>query len=254
MSDQEERIRQAVRQRYGDLAQKSSACCGAADGGAEQCAGALYDHRLLEDLPGEVKELSLGCGDPITIASLRPGEWVLDLGSGAGLDCFLAARQVGEEGRVVGVDMTAEMVALANSNKERLGVDNVEFRLGRIEALPVKDASFDVVISNCVINLSPDKAAVFREAFRALRPGGRICVSDVVVEGEFSAALRSDLDRWAECVAGAIELERYLDLMRQAGFVELKVSDKVSAEEIIPRREGMPRLFSARVTGRKPPR
>lgn len=194
--------------------------------------------------------LSLGCGDPVTIAGLRVGERVLDLGSG-GIDCFLAARQVGPAGYVIGVDMTPAMLAKANANKARMGVENVEFRQGQIETLPLEDESVDVVMSNCVINLSPDKPAVFREAFRVLRPGGRIAISDIVTEGEFSDALRADLSRWAECVTGAIDVNAYINLMRQAGFTDITVTDQGSAEEIVPIQPGMPKIYSARITAVK---
>ena len=188
----------------------------------------------------------------MTIASLKPGEHVLDLGSGGGIDCFLAARQVGVEGHVIGVDMTPAMLAQARANMERLGAANIEFRQGQIEALPVADNSVDVVMSNCVINLSPDKPAVFREALRVLRPGGRLAISDIVTEGGFSPELRADLSRWAECVTGAMDVDDYTELMRQAGFVEIVVADKRSAAEIVPVQPGMPQLYSARITAVKP--
>jgi ubiquinone/menaquinone biosynthesis C-methylase UbiE len=202
----------------------------------------------------------------VTIASLQQEEVVLDLGSGGGIDCFLAARQVGETGYVIGVDMTPEMLAKANANKEKMGVRNVEFRQGQIEALPVADNRVDVVISNCVINLSPDKPAVFREAFRVLKPGGRISVSDIVTEGEFSEALRAQVDQWAACVTGAIDADLYVGMMREAGFVGVQIVDKVDAETLVPEevidrvgaqfvarlKESLPRIFSARITARKP--
>jgi ubiquinone/menaquinone biosynthesis C-methylase UbiE len=199
-----------------------------------------------------VKELSLGCGDPVTIAGLRPGESVLDLGSGGGIDCFLAAQRVGSDGHVIGVDMTEDMIIRANANKEKMGVSNVEFRLGQIEKLPVEDASIDVILSNCVINLSPDKSAVFSEAFRVLRPGGRFSVSDIVTEGQFAPSLQQDMDQWAACVVGAIEIEEYLRLLEQAGFVEIQVNGKVRADELVDQRDGMPPLYSARITALKP--
>jgi len=203
-------------------------------------------------LPVEVTGLSLGCGDPVSIASLRPGETVLDLGSGGGIDCFLAARQVGENGHVIGVDMTPEMLAKANANKARMGVTNVEFRHGQIEALPVEDGTVDAVISNCVINLSPDKGAVFQDVYRVLKPGGRVSISDIVTEGEFSPEMRADSAQWAECVTGAIDAADYTGLMRAAGFVDIQIVDKASAEGIVSRRDGMPRIYSARITARKP--
>ena len=212
----------------------------------------LYDDAMLADLPVDVTGLSLGCGDPVTIAALNPGEMVVDLGSGGGIDCFLAAKQVGESGHVIGVDMTTEMLEKANQNKAKMGVTNVEFRRGQIENMPVEDNSVDVVMSNCVINLSPDKASVFAEAYRVLKPGGRVAVSDIVTEGDFSEELRADTARWAECVTGAIDVEVYTGLMRAAGFVDVQVADKVDAGEIVPQQEGMPRVYSARVTANKP--
>jgi arsenite methyltransferase len=246
-------IHDVVRERYGAIARsldsttQAASCCG--DAG---CGVQLYDVQLLADLPVDVTGLSLGCGDPVTIASLLPGETVLDLGSGGGIDCFLAARQVGEHGYVIGVDMTPEMLAKANVSKVRMGVHNVEFRKGQIEALPVTGNSVDVIMSNCVINLSPDKPAVFREAFRVLKPGGRISVSDIVTEGYFSDDLRADAAKWAECVTGAIDVEQYTGIMRQVGFVSIQVVDKVAAEDIVERKPGMPRVFSARIIGHKP--
>lgn len=245
-------IHEVIQQRYGAIAENEGSCCSASGCCSETSnAASLYDAALLEELPIDVTGLSLGCGDPVTIAGLRAGERVLDLGSGGGIDCFLAARQVGPTGYVIGVDMTPAMLAKANANKARMGVENVEFRQGQIEALPLEDESVDVVMSNCVINLSPDKPAVFREAFRVLRPGGRIAISDIVTEGEFSDALRADLSRWAECVTGAIDVNAYIDLMRQAGFTDITVTDQRSAEEIVPIQPGMPKIYSARITAVK---
>jgi ubiquinone/menaquinone biosynthesis C-methylase UbiE len=188
----------------------------------------------------------------VSIASLRPGETVLDLGSGGGIDCFLAARQVGESGYVIGVDMTPAMLEKANANKAKMGVTNVEFRQGYIEAMPVDDNTIDVLMSNCVINLSPDKRAVFSEAFRVLKPGGRVSISDVVTEGEFTAEQRADADKWAECVSGAIDVQDYTGIMRAVGFVDIQVVDKVDTEEVLERQPGMPRVYSARITAYKP--
>jgi len=153
---------------------------------------------------------------------------------------------------VIGVDMTPDMLAKAEASKEKLGAANVEFRRGQIEALPVESDSVDAVMSNCVINLSPDKASVFRETFRVLKPGGRVSISDIVAEGDFSAEMRARLDQWAECVTGAVSAQEYIGLMREAGFVDIQVVDKVGAEAIVGKREGMPRIFSARITARKP--
>lgn len=250
MSDNAQ-IHDTVRQRYAGIAQAtdSSGCCG--DSGCG-CESGLYSADLIGTMDSEVINLSLGCGDPVSIASLAPGDTVLDLGSGGGIDCFLAARQVGQSGYVIGVDMTPEMLAKANAAKLRMGIDNVEFRRGQIEALPVTDNSIDVVMSNCVINLAPDKAPVFREAFRVLKPGGRVSISDIVTEGEFSDALRADTAKWAECVTGAIPVEHYAGLMAEAGFADIEVVDKTDAADIIPPQEGMPRVYSARITAYKP--
>jgi SAM-dependent methyltransferase len=246
-------IHEAVQGRYGAIAENLTSCCAQSDCcGDSPTAALLYADDLLEGLPLDVTGLSLGCGDPVTIAALQPGERVLDLGSGGGIDCFLAARQVGSEGYVIGVDMTPAMLAKANASKEKLGVTNVEFRHGQIEAMPVEENSIDVLMSNCVINLAPDKAAVFHEAFRVLKPGGRVAVSDIVTEGEFSDELRADLSRWSECVTGAIAVDHYTDLMREAGFTEIAVTDKRSATDIVPVQPGMPQIFSARITARKP--
>ncbi|MBN1429532.1 MAG: arsenite methyltransferase [Anaerolineae bacterium] len=250
-------VHEAVRGHYGAIAQKAgtgqSTCCSSSqDTAGCSCAPTLYDDLLLKGLPADVTGLSLGCGDPITIAGLKPGETVLDLGSGGGIDCFLAWRQVGPDGHIIGIDMTPAMLAKANANKEKLGATNVEFRQGQIETLPVESNCIDVVMSNCVINLSPDKPAVFREIARVLKPGGRMSISDIVTEGDFSPEMREQLDQWAECVTGAIDVEQYTHLIREAGFVDIQVIDKVDAEDIIERRVGMPRVFSARITARQP--
>jgi SAM-dependent methyltransferase len=249
MSDSVIPIHEIVKERYSSIVTGASqSCCGGNSCGVE---AQLYDSNLLLDLPAEVTNVSLGCGDPVTIAGLKAGEVVLDLGSGGGIDCFLAARQVGDSGYVIGVDMTPEMLMRANSNKVQMNAHNVEFRRGQIEDLPLRDDSVDVVMSNCVINLSPDKAAVFREAYRVLKPGGRISVSDIVTEGEFSAELRADAAKWAECVTGAIDVADYMGLMREAGFSEIQVVDKNGTEGIIETQAGMPRTYSARVTAVK---
>lgn len=255
MPNDNDLIHNAVMQRYGEIARRAGSCCSVEStltGDDCECSADLYDATTLEGLTSDVTQLSLGCGDPVAIAGLQPGEIVLDLGSGGGIDCFLAAQRVGPEGYVIGVDMTKDMIKRANANRIKMGVTHVEFRHGQIEALPVEDASVDVILSNCVINLSPDKAAVFREAFRVLKPGGRVSVSDIVTEGQFSPALQQDMERWAACVVGAIELDEYLALLEQTGFAAVKVPSKVSADEMIERQSGMPALYSARITARKP--
>lgn len=252
MSESNVQIHDVVKERYGSIAGGASCCGPDASCCGEEPSSQLYSNATLEGLPSEVVGLSLGCGDPVTIAGLKAGERVLDLGSGGGIDCFLSAKQVGETGYVIGVDMTTAMLEKANASKARMGVQNVEFRQGYIEALPVEDNSIDVIMSNCVINLSPDKPAVFSEAFRVLKPGGRIAVSDIVTEGEFSDAMRADSGKWAECVTGAIEVDRYTGMIRDAGFTDIQVVDKANAEGIVERQEGMPHLFSARITATKP--
>ncbi|MBS3751558.1 MAG: arsenite methyltransferase [Anaerolineales bacterium] len=250
----EEEIRRAVTDHYTEKARSADPCCGSGEGAPNggACCGPLYDPVVLGDMPEDVTGGALGCGDPVTLAGLQSGEVVLDLGSGGGLDCFLAAELVGEEGRVIGVDMTEDMIARARCNKEKLGMENVEFRLGQIESLPVEEGTVDVILSNCVINLAPDKAPVFREAYRVLKPGGRISISDIVAGGPFPSHVREDPERWAECITGAIELEDYLDWMRAAGFEDVRVTDKVSADDMLPENhEGMPPLFSARIQALK---
>jgi arsenite methyltransferase len=211
---------------------QASSCCSPAQPTAAPATGAerFYSDEELNGLPDSVTGASLGCGNPLAIADLRPGEVVLDLGSGGGIDCFLAARQVGPEGYVIGLDMTTDMLKLARRNARRMGVTNVEFQWGEMEEIPLPDASVDAVISNCVINLSPDKDAVFAEAFRVLRPGGRLSVSDMVIDGALPAAVRKSLDAWAGCAAGALDQEVYLRKMRAAGFQDVEVLSRDTAE------------------------
>ena len=190
-------------------------------------AARLYPEGELTDLPESVTGASLGCGNPTAIASLKPGDVVLDLGSGGGIDCFLAARQVGPTGKVIGLDMTPEMIKLARRNARKVGATNVDFRYGEMEEMPLPDDSVDAIISNCVINLSPDKGAVFAEAFRVLRPGGRMSVSDIVTNGELPKAVGDSVMAWVGCVAGALDEQVYLDKMRAAGLTDVKVTQRV---------------------------
>ncbi len=223
-----EGIVEKVRERYGKIAQgELPSCCGLLSSGCGDAETAValtigYEKKDLAQVPDEAN-LGLGCGAPIPALDLKPGETVLDLGSGPGLDALLAARHVGSGGRVIGVDMTPAMLAKARRNAERAGVAHVEFRDGRLEALPVADASVDAVTSNCVINLVPDKAAVFREVARVLRPGGRIVVSDIVLDGRLPAALEQDLLAWVGCVAGAMDRNAYFALVEAAGLGPVEV-------------------------------
>jgi len=231
---------EAVREHYAERARKADSCCG----------NNLYSESLISDLPAEVANFTLGCGDPITLAQLQPNETVLDLGSGGGLDCFLAAKQVGQGGQVIGVDMTPEMLNKARTNVERLQVTNVEFRQGYLEALPVADNSVDVVISNCVINLSPDKPQVFREIYRVLKPGGRVAVSDIVTNGPLPEPVQQDLEAWGACVAGALDMHTYMEGLGESGFSKVQVQPKDEAERALAE---LPtnRPFSAVVTAFK---
>jgi arsenite methyltransferase len=221
-----EEIKSAVKQHYGNLAkEKSKSCCTPEAGASASCcntnAARLYTSEELEKLPDDVTNFSLGCGNPTAIAELSEGEVVLDLGSGGGLDCFLAAQRVGARGRAIGLDMTPEMIQLARENARKIGASNVEFRLGEMEHMPIEDNSIDVIISNCVINLSPDKDAVFREAYRVLKPGGRLCVSDIVLLGELPKEVKESIEEWAGCVAGALEEKTYLEKIQAAGLVKI---------------------------------
>lgn len=242
---EQDEVRTKVREQYGKVAGTDVGC-----GCAPTCCGrspedtaptrdaAAISHGLgySKEQTGEVptgSNLGLGCGNPQAIAALQLGETVLDLGSGAGFDSFLAARAVGESGRVIGVDMTPEMVSKARKNQAAGGYENVEFRLGEIESLPVADGSVDVIISNCVINLSPDKQRVFREAFRVLKPGGRLAISDVVAQAAIPEPLRKDWELYTGCVAGASKAEELENLLEQAGFTQIRIESQDGSREII---------------------
>src|SRR4030042_4364070 len=229
---EKEEIRKVVREGYGKIAKQGSPCCGP----AKSCCGSTnsaqdisrkigYGEEELRAVP-EGANLGLGCGNPIALASLKEGEIVLDLGSGAGFDCFLAANQVGKTGKVIGVDMTVEMLDRARENARKGNFDNVEFRLGEIENLPVGDNQVDIIISNCVINLSPNKKRVFQEAFRVLRPGGRLMVSDIVLLNELPDEVKNSVAAYVGCVAGAITKKETLEAIRAAGFKQTKVLDE----------------------------
>ncbi len=221
----EKGIKDAVRQRYGTLAATESTCRGLRghSKGTGRTCGVGYSPEEIASLNPEVVSIGLGCGNPTRLAKLGPGEIVLDLGSGGGIDVFLAARLVGPTGKAIGVDMTEEMLERARRAAAAMGISNVEFRHGDIEALPLPDDSVDAVISNCVINLAPDKSRVFQEAIRVLKPGGRMLISDVVSDGALPASLRTDPDTWARCVGGAMDEGAYLGLIRAAGFEEVEV-------------------------------
>ena len=267
-------IRDAVRDRYADIVTTGSSCCGgssccdstesAGDNdwvylgrktGVEQSLKLGYSEEELSAAP-EGANLGLGCGNPQAIADLKPGEVVVDLGAGAGFDCFLAARAVGATGRVIGVDMTPEMVGRAREIARESGYDNVDFRLGEIEHLPVADATADVIMSNCVINLSPDKPAVYAEAFRVLKPGGRLAVSDVVATAELPAEWKDDMALRCTCISGASLVSEVEEMLRAAGFVDISVSPKDQSREFIGTWEPGHKLedyvLSANISAAKP--
>ncbi len=229
----EEGIRKAVRERYGERARAGTSCCRASRsccGSSESASRAIgYTDEELGAIP-EGANLGLGCGNPTALASLKEGDTVLDLGAGGGIDCFLAAQAVGPSGRAIGVDMTAEMIDRARENARASGIDNVEFRLGEIEHLPVADNSVDVVISNCVVNLSPDKPQVFREAFRALKPGGRLVISDIVLLKPLPDGIKESIEAYVGCVAGASMKADYIAAIEAAGFEDIKVLKEVAVD------------------------
>jgi arsenite methyltransferase len=259
-------IKEMVRSRYGGIAAASetsccapaaSSCCGPEDAAAshDKARRMGYSEAELAAVP-DGANLGLGCGNPQAIAAMQPGETVVDLGSGAGFDCFLAAQQVGDTGHVIGVDMTHEMLKKARDNAARIGAGNVEFRLGELEHLPIADKTADVVISNCVINLVPDKEQVFREAFRVLKPGGRLAVSDIINTASLPAELQSDPALLCGCIAGAAPAERVESWLTTAGFVDVRVTPKPESRELIrtwaPGRNIENHIVSAMVEARKP--
>jgi arsenite methyltransferase len=257
-------VQDAVRRRYGAIAKSVSAsgCCDAAaccgGGESDPISSNLYSDAETRDLPADAVAVSLGCGNPTALLALEEGQTVLDLGSGGGIDVLLSAKRVGPTGKVYGLDMTDEMLALARENQKKAGATNVEFLKGTIEAIPLPDNSIDVVISNCVINLSTDKSAVLREAFRVLRPGGRFAVSDVIRRGRISPDVQRDMELWTGCIAGALEEHDYASRLRAAGFEDVEVdvwrvyerSDLGAGE----RQDGEGGFGSAFIRARKPAR
>src|SRR5438309_2045934 len=244
-------IKDAVREKYAQAAIRvkdgessccSSACCGTS---ADPITSNLYDNDQVANLPTAAVDASLGCGNPTALAQLQPGETVLDLGSGGGIDVLLSARRVGPTGKAYGLDMTEEMLSLARENQRTAGITNVEFLKGDIERIPLPDATVDVIISNCVINLSADKEKVLAEAFRVLKPGGRFAVSDMVVRGELPPAVRRSMELWVGCVAGALEERQFAALLAQQGFCDISIE---------PTRDDPPggRVVAAFVRARKP--
>ncbi|MFI5310430.1 MAG: arsenite methyltransferase [Gemmatimonadales bacterium] len=277
--NQLETIQKVVREKYGEAATRASAgesatsccgssgCCGSTTDAWDPITSDLYDAGQTQGIPAEALLASLGCGNPTMLAALKEGETVLDLGSGGGIDVLLSAKRVGPTGKAYGLDMTDEMLALANENRRRAGATNVEFLKGQIESIPLPDNSVDVIISNCVVNLSGDKRRVLHEAFRVLRPGGRFAISDVVVRGEVPAEIRRSVELWIGCVAGALEEQEFLSLLRDAGFENPSIEPTrvyetkdaaaflagtgIDVAAVAPLIEG--KFMSAFVRGTKPP-
>lgn len=249
-----EEIRKSVSAFYAGLIQGQGSCCSAGccspepGGGVAEALG--YEASELDSIPREARGSSFGCGNPLAFAEVMPGETVLDLGSGGGIDCFLAAQRVGDSGKVIGLDMTQEMVEKARKTAAENGYRNVEFRLGKIEEMPVESGTVDWIISNCVINLSPEKEKVFAEAYRVLKPGGKLLISDVVAEG-LPEDIRQDISAWASCVAGAVSEDQYLAMIRDAGFEQVSIVDRV--DYVTPSESQPYRLSSIRVRGVKGP-
>ncbi len=257
-----DQVREIVQKSYADVATKGTSCCG----GGEPCDTHGMPVQIMTDRLGYTQEdlqnvpegsnMGLGCGNPQAIAALQPGEVVLDLGCGGGFDCFLAAKRVGDRGQVIGVDMTPEMVRTARENAAKGNYRNVDFRLGEIEHLPVADGTVDVILSNCVINLSPDKAAVYREALRVLKPGGRLAISDVVATAEIPEEVKNDEQLLCGCVAGAEHIDRLTALLAECGFTDVKVEPKDESREFIkdwaPDKKIDDFVVSANITASKP--
>ena len=222
----DDEVEDFVRKRYGKIAAERTSCCpgSCCSSNSRQQAKAMgYTDEDIKAIPPEASAMGLGCGNPTALAGLKEGEVVLDLGSGGGIDVFLAARRVGASGHVIGVDMTDEMLEAATTTARQHGYENVEFRKGQIDDLPVEDGSVDVIISNCVVNLAPDKLAVYAEALRVLKPDGRLLISDLVTDGEIPEDIRKSFDAWAACIAGALERQEYLDTISRAGFEDIRI-------------------------------
>jgi arsenite methyltransferase len=245
-----EEIRSAVRENYTKLALTQTSCCGPTESASCGCGG-LYSQAEIVSLPSEAVAVSAGCGNPTAIANLKPGMTVVDLGSGGGIDCFLSAKKVGEKGKVIGIDATPEMIWRARKTAEENGFKNVEFRLGEIEHMPLDRDTADVVISNCVINLSPDKKQVFRDAFRVLKPGGKLAVSDIVLLKDLPDFVRQDLGTWSKCVSGAIREDEYIGAMKRAGFEKVKVEERVvyTHDQLLGYAEGTVSFDDAKLKG-----
>ncbi len=258
-------IHETVREHYAERIKSSASCCG-----SDNCCSPesnLYPADLLTTVPSDVSSTSYGCGDPITLASLQPGQTVLDLGSGAGLDCLLAAQKVGPEGRVIGVDMTPEMIERAKDNAKRVNATNVEFRQGYLEDIPVDSNTVDVVISNCVINLAPDKNKVFSEIMRVLKPGAKLAVSDIVTDGPLPVEVKKSLSARAGCIAGALDVREYKSMMEAAGLTDIELKpqyfDKAMIDDAVRDMKDIHELnqysqdelyksvFSAKISARK---
>ncbi len=220
------KIKEAVKKRYSNIAKEETSCCPSCSPCGsniiEQAKRIGYSEKELIKIPKEAV-MGLGCGNPTALADLKEGDIVLDLGAGSGIDVFLAAGKVGPNGYVIGVDITEEMVGKADKTAKKYEYKNVEFRIGDIENLPVEDNSINVIISNCVVNLSPDKLRVYQEAYRVLKPGGRISISDLVTEGELPDEIKKNFDAWSECIAGALEKEKYINTIKKAGFKDIKI-------------------------------
>lgn len=246
----EDKIKKFVKKRYGKIAEDGKSCCSCGNSSLIEKAKLIgYSEKDIKNIP-EASNMGLGCGNPVALASLKEGETVLDLGSGGGIDVFFASKKVGPKGKVIGVDMTEKMIKKSRETAKKYGYKNVEFRLGEIENLPIEDNSVDVVISNCVINLSPDKEKVFNEAFRVLKTGGRIMVSDKVTEGNLPDEVKKSLDAWAGCVAGALEKNDYLDKIRKAGFKNVRIVSESSYDIDVSKKLKV-KITSVKVEGYK---